>query len=204
MRTRFLGNSCCRPAICPGPQGPQGPRGNQGFPGPTGPTGPTGATGSIGPQGPIGPIGPVGPTGATGATGPAGNLPTNVFGSFLSNTTQVVASGAPIVLPITLAILNMNENVSDTQFTVLFTSPYRISYGVVPTGGSGSSVTLVVNGVAVPQSTITFTSADQAVSNDIILNLIAGSVLSLVNTSSVALTLPAGTVNAFLTVNRLA
>jgi len=222
MCANFFGNIGCRPSNCcaipcsVGPQGPQGPRGFQGFQGPTGPIGPTGATGSTGATGATGPIGPVGPTGATGATGSTGStgatgptgatgvLPINVFGSFISNITQTVGAGAAISLPSTLASLNVNPNIGNTQFTVLLTSPYRISYGVHASGAAGAILALTANGITINEAQTILTATDLAVSNDIILNLSAGDVISLINASAtVALTLSSGAINAYLTLNRL-
>ncbi|MDD4408913.1 MAG: hypothetical protein PHC47_03625, partial [Clostridia bacterium] len=143
-------------------------------------------------------------TGPTGATGATGILPTNVFGSFISNITQSVGAGTAISLPSTLAFLNITTNIGNTQFTVLLTSPYRISYGIHASGTAGATLALTVNGIIIGGTQTIITATDLAVSNDIILNLSAGDIISFINTSAATtLTLPSGAINAYLTLNRL-
>lgn len=131
----------------PGPTGatgPIGPTGSAGTLGPTGPTGaigPTGLTGALGPTGPTGAVGPTGPTGPagipgatgpagvagepglagatgpTGATGPAGEVPDDVFASFI-NYQYVMEPGSQIAL---------FEDVTDPTGSIVLTTPQTIS-----------------------------------------------------------------------------
>ncbi len=167
--------SSCRNVIA------QGPRGFQGFQGPTGPTG---------------------PTGATGATGASGITLANAYGSFVSNTQQTVANGSEIALAVNNASSNITPNAGNTGFTVNVTAPYKISYGVISSSVTGNFA-LAVDGAEVPNSELAITQANQERSNDIILNLTSGNVVGITNTGVGSFTLPADSVNAFLTLNRL-
>ena len=74
-----------------------GSTGATGSTGPTGPVGPTGAAGTSANTGATGPAGSTGYTGTIGPTGPQGLgvtgpsfVNSNIYGSFYSNTTQLV------------------------------------------------------------------------------------------------------------------
>ena len=200
-----LNNNQCSPnrvRVIVGPQGPQGvrgpvgPQGPQGPQGLIGPVGPAGATGATGPQGPIGatgatgatgPQGPVGATGATGATGPQG--PVGPQGT--ADAVYVNALGATIepdaIVPVTL-----NTQTPDSVMTVenngvtLTAGYYLVSYYVT---GSGTdvSVSLENNGAqisSIVEEVATQTTAEKT----ILLSATDGDVLTLVNSSTTALT----------------
>ena len=190
-------------------QGARGPQGPQGPVGPIGPQGPVGATGAIGPQGPVGatgatgPQGPVGATGATGATGPQG--PAGPAGTsqaiYADSTTATVASGA--IVPISLSASSPASTMTATgnEITLTEAGSYLVSYyteGSVATGDYETS--LYLNGVAIPDESITFVDSSGAGSKTILLNTEAGDTLSIYNTSDTDATVN----NASITVLKVA
>ena len=212
----FFNNNCncnnnCRQRVIVGPQGPQGPVGPRGPVGPTGPTGatgpqgpigltgPTGATGATGPQGPIGPVGPQGPvgaTGATGATGPQGPVgatgpqgPIGPQGSsdalFASSGTSTVEAGATAPLTLDTATPDTSMGVTANSVTLSEAGYYLVSY-YLSGSSTDTSYELQQNGVTVS----TLISADATattLSETVLINATAGTNLTLVNTSDVAL-----------------
>ena len=200
-------NQCCpnRVRVIVGPQGPQGargpvgpvgPQGPQGLIGPVGPTGATGATGATGPQGPVGATGAQGPVGATGATGPQGPVgatgatgPQGPAGT--ADAVYVNALGGTIepnaIVPVTLNTQTPNSvMVAENNGVTLTEGYYLVSYYVT---GSGTdvSVSLENNGAqisSIVEEVATQTTAEKTV----LLSANDGDVLTLVNTSTTALT----------------
>lgn len=195
-----------------GPQGPTGATGATGAIGPIGPVGPAGATGATGPQGPVGPAGatgatgpqgPVGPTGATGATGPQG--PVGPAGTsqaiYAYSTIATVASGAIIPIVLSESSPASTMTVTGNEITLTEAGSYLISYyteGSVATGDYETS--LYLNGVAIPDESITFVGSSGAGSKTILLNTAAGDTLSIYNTSDTDATVN----NASITVLKVA
>lgn len=195
-----------------GPQGPTGATGATGAIGPIGPVGPAGATGATGPQGPVGPAGatgatgpqgPVGPTGATGATGPQG--PVGPAGTsqaiYAYSTIATVASGAIIPIVLSESSPASTMTVTGDEITLTESGSYLISYyteGSVATGDYETS--LYLNGVAIPDESITFVGSSGAGSKTILLNTAAGDTLSIYNTSDTDATVN----NASITVLKVA
>ena len=124
-----------------GPTGPTGATGEQGPTGPTGvtgekgATGPTGATGPVGPSGPTGatgeagPTGLIGPTGDTGPTGPTGEIPDDVFASFI-NVQYPLKQGTLIAMFPDVTDPTGNIAQTDLQHISLAAGYYLISYKV--------------------------------------------------------------------------
>lgn len=199
-----------------GPTGPTGPAGDPG--GPTGPTGDTGPIGLIGPaglQGPTGDTGPTGPTGDTGPTGPTG--PAGAIGPTGTNTTATsayaystgvaltaVAGGTPVplasgqILPTGISV-----NAGNTLFTVTSAGRYRVSYALNTTAALLLSTRIMINGVAVTASTVAPLISLSNYSNEILIDLTAGSTVQLqVSGASINLTLVTGA-GATLMITRL-
>ena len=154
--------------------------------GPIGPSGPSGARGPIGPQGPVGPIGPTGATGATGPVGPAGASATN--DSLYANYTGGQIESEAII-PLTLVTSTPSSTLSVSGGSVVLpdAGTYLISYyanGSVPSGDL--EVSLYLDGVAIPNESITITSTpDETASGSktILVTTASGGTLSIYNTS---------------------
>ncbi|MCI8809655.1 MAG: collagen-like protein [Oscillibacter sp.] len=197
-----------------GPTGATGPAGPTGATGPAGPTGPTGADGAAGPIGATGPTsatGPVGPTGATGPTGPTGPTGVNVTAtsSFAANTSgtvlAVVLGGVLVPLPNSQILpADITVNATNTVFTVNTAGRYLLSYEVNTTAALASGTALVINGSANTASTIAPLVSLSHFSNEILLDLPAGSTVSLRMFGIVsAATLLPGSAGASLMITRL-
>ena len=178
-----------------GATGPTGPTGVTGVTGATGPTGPTGVTGITGVTGPTGPTGvtgitgvtgPTGPTGATGVTGPTGPTGANatVTSAYAANTggsiLSVIESGVLVPLPnAQLLSPDITVNAAGTVFTVNTAGRYRLSYAVNTTAALAGGTRLLINGTANTASTVASLLSLSHFSNEILLNLAAGSTVSL-------------------------
>ncbi|WP_457921608.1 BclA C-terminal domain-containing protein, partial [Bacillus pumilus] len=176
-----------------GSTGPTGATGITGSTGPTGATGITGATGATGATGITGATGPTGVTGITGATGITGSTgPTGATGTggftdtalYAANssgpTIVTVAGGTNIPLPNFQNITGFTANGTSTVFTVLQTGKYYITYQVNTTTALLISTRLLLNGATTisgsVQSPVISTSF---INNTVIVNLTAGSTISL-------------------------
>lgn len=173
--------------------------------GPTGATGATGATGPTGTSGSAGLIGPTGPTGATGASGSAGVTGANGTSyAFLTN-------GSSTVIPSTAAFIFTGSIVSttgitytpSTNLTINTAGTYYILIQIIASTSGGNSAGLVSgnpiclnkNSSLLPLSNF-YSSPNTAastveVNGFIVTNLIAGDTITLVNTSTNTVTLPA-------------
>lgn len=169
--------------------GSTGVTGLSGATGSNGPTGPTGAQGAIGPTGANGPSGTTGPDGSIGSAGPTG--PQGALGpnpsataGFAANTSgtsiTVAVGGTSIPLP-NAQVLSADIVASggSTVFTVNTAGRYRISYHINTTLSLLLSSRLIINGVSNLQSTITPIIALSNYSNEIEIDLGAGSTISL-------------------------
>ncbi len=212
-------NRCNNTRIIRGPQGPTGatgargpigPQGPVGATGAVGPQGPVGATGAVGPQGPvgatgaIGPQGPVGPAGATGAVGPQGPVgpagpqgPVGPVGPaglgdaiYASSGANVVTAGEIIPLALITATPDTSLTVSDNAANITEDGTYLVSFfvgGSVPTNEFITA--LYLNGAPITGETLVQSNSAGVASKTILLNLTAGSTLSLYNTSATEATL---------------
>lgn len=194
------------PTGATGPAGSTGATGGTGATGATGPTGPagaagatgaTGATGGIGPTGPAGITGATGPTGATGVTGatgttgitgptgPTGPTGTNVTATtaFADNTTgatlAVTVAGVAVPLPNDQILSGITVDATNTVFTVQNAGRYRLSYVVNLTAAVIAGTRLLINNSANVASTISAIVSLSSYSNEILLDLTAGSTVTL-------------------------
>lgn len=172
-----------------GPTGPAGAAGATGATGATGaigPTGPAGATGATGPTGATGSVGATGATGAAGATGATGVTGINVTATslFASSTAGasivVINAGTDVPLPNDQIIpTGITVNGANTTFTVLTAGRYRLSYQVNTTVGLVAGTRLMINGVANTASTIIPTLQLSSYSNEIMLDMVANTTVTL-------------------------
>ncbi|WP_412676951.1 BclA C-terminal domain-containing protein, partial [Bacillus safensis] len=172
-----------------GSTGSTGPTGATGITGATGPTGATGSTGSIGPTGVTGITGSTGATGATGITGSTGPTGATGTGGFTDtalyaanssgSTIITVAGGTNIPLPNFQNITNFTANGTSTVFTVLQTGKYYITYQVNTTAALLINTRLLLNGDTVPGSVQSPVISTSFLNNTLIVNITAGSTISL-------------------------
>lgn len=173
-----------------GPTGPTGPGGGPAGPagpeGPTGPIGPAGTQGLVGAQGPAGPQGATGATGATGSTGATGPTGTNTTATsaFAANTTGAlivaVAGGTLVPLPSSQVLpAGITVDGTNTVFTVATAGVYRISYAVNVTAALLLSTRILINSAAYTASTLAPIISLSSYSNEVLVNLAAGSTVSL-------------------------
>lgn len=189
-----------------GPTGPSGSVGPDGsFNGATGPTGPAGLLGSDGTNGTNGPTGPTGafaPTSTTTTTGSAANI--NTLGTVL---TVPLSGTLNLSLP-NAQVLSADITVSgaNSVFTVANAGTYRLSYSVNTTIALSLGTRLLVNGSPLAGSIITPIVSLSSYNNEVEVNLIAGSTITLqfVNTTilPVLVTLNSG-IGASLMIIRL-
>lgn len=172
-----------------GATGPTGPSGATGITGATGPTGPTGATGATGPTGATGVTGITGATGATGATGPTG--PTGADGPNPSSTAGYAANTqgttistllGPALIPLPNAQVlspDIVPNGANTVFTVNTAGRYRISYQVNTALALLVGTRLVIDNSPFIASQIQPVVSISNFKNEVIVDLTAGSTVSL-------------------------
>lgn len=160
-----------------GPTGPTGPTGATGPAG--GPPGPTGPTGSTGPQGDQGPEGPEGPQ---GVTGPAGSGLAS-YGYIYNLSAQTVAAGTAVTFDSVGPLSGITFTVGDSGFTVTNTGIYAINFSLV--GQYPNQFSIYINGASEPSSIYgSGFSGTQPSNGRTILSLMAGTVLTLVNSGS--------------------
>ena len=160
---------------------------------------------------PTGPTGAVGATGATGATGPTGPTGVNVTATsgFAANTSgtvlSVVLGGVLVPLPDSQVLPSgITANAANTVFTVNTAGRYRLSYEVNTVAALASGTALVINGSANTASTIAPLVSLSHFSNEILLDLAAGTTVSLRMFGIVsAATLLPGAAGASLMITRL-
>jgi len=200
-------------AGAPGEVGPSGAPGMDGVVGPTGPAGPSGAPGAAGPSGAPGPSGPPGPSGSVGPTGSPGADGTNAP----SNGAYVYSTGAQVV-PIEADVLfdtngfvtpDLLHAPGTSQIVVAAAGRYDVRFMVASV--EPSQFTLFVNGVPVPGSTYGSGAGTQQNSGQVLVELVAGDVVTLRNHTSAAAvglqTLAGGTqvnVNASIMITQVA
>lgn len=175
-----------------GPAGPQGPPGDPGGPagpegpeGPVGPMGPAGAQGppgETGPEGPEGPEGPAGPQGPVGATGPPGTntTATSAYAYASASTLTASVEGTPVPLPNGQILpTGITVDGTDSTFTVAAAGRYRISYAVNVTATLALNTRIAINGAPITASTVAPALSLSNYSNEIIIDLVAGSTVQL-------------------------
>lgn len=199
-----------------GPQGPIGPTGVTGATGPTGPIGlsvlgPTGATGPIGPtgatgptgpqgiqgiQGPIGPTGPQGIQGPVGPQGPTGETP-EIVSAFLEATDgsgTEVQPDDPIIFGTVVENENITADTGTGEITLALDGTYLVLWKVTSQYAGGNQVfefdlqlgqSTVGNSSSVAEITA---STENEVSGFALVAATAGQVLTLVNSSTNAIT----------------
>ena len=186
-----------------GPTGPTGATGATGDTGPTGPTGPAGTDGVAGLVGAIGDIGPTGDTGDTGDTGPTGTAIAGSYGTFISDTSKIIAFGGNVSLD---AILDTSSGLTFTAggstVTVQNAGVYHIVYSVVTVISVGATFSLMINGTALTNSGLVAVVDVSQRTGYATVTLAAGDTVA-IGISGVAVTLGAGT-NAFLSLTQLA
>lgn len=176
-----------------GPSGPPGPPGASGSTGPQGISGATGATGPMGPQGDAGVAGPAGPQGPIGPTG------TNGYLSLYSLADQILAPLQVIVMEhvnITTPGFDITSVATNGQVTILQHGIYEINWEFnglltppIPFPVPGWSLGLFRNGLLLPGSVsgaFTISPDDICTHNSTVLQLelFAGDIITLVNTST--------------------
>lgn len=132
-----------------------------------------------GPQGPQGPRGSQGPPGPPGPPGPS----LDTFGSFYNPNQQTLNNNIPVAL--TNVSLANNIFLSSNNITVGSTGVYLINYGVsyVSNISAGNNLYLNVDGIPL-SNTARGLSSTSITSSSTILQLPAGSVLTLMSTGT--------------------
>ncbi len=187
-----------------------------GAPGPTGATGPTGlAGGATGAEGPPGEPGADGAPGEKGDTGPTG--PTGPDGTQITATTAFAASttGAIVVVALLGTLVSLPDDqimpagitpngTSDT-FTVAEAGRYRISYHVNTQVSVVMGARVLIGGSPNTASSIIPLVSLSGFSNEILVDLAAGSTVSLqlYGLINVSVTLLPDSVGASLMIMRL-
>lgn len=193
-----------------GARGVTGATGLTGASGVTGATGPTGANGVTGPTGPMGNTGangitgPTGPTGATGATGPAGvagergesvNALIPFFDGFSHGGMQVINDGENVIFDRDFYRFDYYSMNSDDKqsLTILKDGAYKVSFGMniqlTPGTSTSASYTIFVNEMIFANCVFGETSTSEADSDtmflhgEAVLNILAGQIVTLRNTS---------------------
>jgi hypothetical protein len=152
--------------------------GPQGAAGATGAAGPAGLTG---PQGPTGLTGGQGPTGLTGPQGPAGQPN---YGYVYNETPQTVALESPVVFDTNGPLSGFTHIAATSAVGVVSTGTYRIDFST--SGTQVNQFALADNGIVIPGTTYGSGAGTQQNDGQVIVNLTAGDVLTLVNHSSAA------------------
>jgi hypothetical protein len=194
--------------------GPTGPNG-----GPTGPTGPTGAVGAAGARGPTGVAGPTGPnggpTGPTGATGENGATGSGLanYAYIYNSALQVVGQEDPIIFAFNgITTSGISHTAGDAEIIVVNPGIYKVDFSVSGLTGQTNQFALFVNGTPAPGTIYGSGAGDQQNTGQVILELGADDVLTVVNhTSPGAATLPnpvpdgglGSSVNASITILQL-
>ncbi|UDB49436.1 hypothetical protein B0X07_01880 [Bacillus safensis] len=121
-----------------------------------------------------------GSTGPTGATGTVGFTDTALYAANSSGSTIItVAGGTNIPLPNFQNITNFTANGTSTVFTVLQTGKYYITYQVNTTAALLINTRLLLNGDTVPGSVQSPVISTSFLNNTLIVNITAGSTISL-------------------------
>lgn len=164
----------------------------------------TGATGPTGPgyQGARGIRGETGPTGPTGMTGTDGIAVLAAYGTFVSIGTKTIEN-EPIPLDALLSNkMNLDYTPGDSKVIVESDGVYRITYGVKITSGSGSVVSLLINGQLLDDGKLEITDDRAEPSGVATVSLFIDDTIE-IGVSNAAVTLDSHT-SAFLDVMKIA
>ena len=195
-----------------GEVGAAGSDGTDGAAGATGPVGPTGPAGEVGPAGVEGPTGPAGPQGETGPVGETGPEGTNGLAEY-AYIYNLAAQTVPIEAPVTFdqnGVLSsgITHAPGDAGVQFVVEGIYKIAYST--SGTEPSQMALFLNGAPIPGTTYGSGAGTQQNGGQVIVQVGAGDVLTLVNHSSAAavgLASPIGgtqaSVNASLLIEKL-
>lgn len=201
-----------------GPQGPMGNDGSPGPMGPTGPQGPSGLNGLSGSMGPVGPMGPTGPQGVQGLQGVPGKdcdcdhpreCGCEMWANIWAGTPQIVGAYSAVndmvlfdsqnsvsVGDFDLSMMNIDGSIKFLKHAI-YHLQWQLQARVVPPVPApvpSWSFGFWINGVLVPGSIYSgFTQApgDDAChsTGDVIIEVMAGDVIKLRNTSVSAVNL---------------
>lgn len=178
-----------------GPQGITGPAGGEtGATGSTGATGETGATGATGETGSTGATGETGATGSTGSTGePGATGPAFVSAYFsIRGTSQTVVSLENIIFDTTPDIISSDLSYNNITGEITFSTSGIYFYSFQAQVFSSLAVMKINLSTSIVSES--FTNNGNLVVGQGILNISAGTVLSLINDASgpLSIVLPAG------------
>jgi hypothetical protein len=160
--------------------------------GPAGAAGGTGARGAAGRQGSTGPAGPAGATGATGVagapgapgpTGPTGPPHSTAYAYVYSTGFQVVPIETDVVFD-TAGVLNGVTFAAGPAVTIDSSGDYKVTFALA--GVEPNQFALFVNGVEAPGSVYGHNTGTTETNGQLIVNLVAGDVLTVRNHTSVA------------------
>ena len=148
--------------------------------------------------GPVGATGPTGPTGATGATGPT--LTTTQAVAQLLNTAEQTLDTVGELVTFNSPAVYKNAIATTTAITVTNAGTYLVNYGFNASATTGSAMSLYLNGSENVQTRLSILAVGSYSAN-IILTLTAGETISLgASVISTNVTLPSGSLNAFIDV----
>lgn len=192
-----------------GPQGIAGLIGEQGIQGIAGIVGPEGVAGLVGEIGEPGPAGPAGPPGPEGPAGPAGGLG-GEYAYVYNISAETVAIEDPIDFD-TNGIMSagISHAPGSSVITLAVGGIYEVTYTVA--GVEPNQFALFVDGAPLPESTYGSGAGTQPSTGHLLIQVGAGTELTLVNHSSAAAvtlqTLAGGTqanVNASVLIRQVA
>ena len=170
---------------------------------------PSGSTCATCPTGATGVTGTTGDTGATGVTGATGITGTGLAASgyvydlaTIANAT--IIGGTDIPFSNNGPLNNVSHTAGSTVITILANGVYEFNYIVSITAGIGAQIAIAVNVVVDPSTPISALITTGEIPGSAILNLTAGSIITLRNNSATPLTLNlAPAVGARLTIKKL-
>ena len=157
----------------------------------------------MGPTGAIGPRGVQGIQGDPGPAGPTGTAAMAAYGTFESIAPRIITVGGPVILDMVQTTgLGLAFTPGTSSVTVAAAGVYRVMFSVKTTLAIGATIRLLVNGAAVPGSSLEALADISQRTGYATLTLAAGDTLE-IGTTGVAVTLAAGA-NAFLDIVKVA
>lgn len=126
-----------------------------------------------------------------------------VAGSLTNTLTETLSAVGQIV---TFNNSNLVSGVSanDNSITVNTSGNYLINYGYTASSGTGSAISIYVNGVELERSRLTLKGTAGSVSGSVVVSLNKGDTLTLrCSLYTADLVLPADTLNAYLTLKSI-
>lgn len=122
----------------------------------------------------------------------------------LTATAVTVLSNSDVLFTNNGPIEDVTHTPNSSQVFIRKSGVYQIYYGVNATAGAGASISLAVNGVIDPSTTLPISTTPSETSGKVLIRLRAGDFLTLRNSSTVPLTLAiAPFVGAQLTLERI-